>query len=282
MKNVVEYTFEMMGQKYCVVRCETIRKRKYTLAAGSYPWMTYVGCDGVIGNGMTFPALYSQADVSGRRCIFSVGPWWVDGNHSSPGYGYLSLVFLCLLRPDKLQVMLFDPNICYPTMKNMKIRGKIRGANIDLKGSDLVFWFQCYSEKLGKNINYALVGQPLNDKLMDGNINDFELNIDINNYDDWVCLGSCEKKSSLYDDLDIKELQLDKPINMGFILIPVDVKPIWTEERSTDETMNLDFESQWPVDVELLPMGTIAFYELEIDYESYYEIVQANRTLRDR
>lgn len=275
MNNTIESIFQMKDKEYCVVRSDTIQQRKYSLSASKgYPWMTYSGDDKIVGPGTANPALYSKADIFGRQFLFSMGPWWVDGNHSFPGYGYLSLVFLALLRPDKLHGMLFDPSLCYPNMREMKIRGKIRGHNIDLKGADFVFWFQSYSEKTAKNINYALIGKPLNDKITNGEINEFELKIDVEAVDDWVCLGSCSEKNHIYGDLDIKKLDHDKPVDMGFILTPIDVQPHWPDECGELPAMNLSLKHQWPIDISLLPIGSIAIYELEIKYYSQYQILQ--------
>jgi hypothetical protein len=275
MNNDVEYLFEMDGKKYKVVRTGNVLQRTYVLnVPQGFPWLRYSGSKGVCGDGIVDRSLYSVPDTLGRQYLFSTGPWWVDANHSNPGYGYLSLVFFCHLQLDKRAI--FDPNLCYPNMHGMKIRGKIRGHNVDLKGSDLVFWFQCYSEKIAKNVNYALIGQPLNDKLMDGNINEFELNVDIDHYDDWICLGSCHEKRDRYGDLDIRELDLDKPSSMGFILVPIDVKPIWPDECNfrTSMPMNLYAELDWPIDTRSIPTGIIALYELEIDYHSEYQVWQ--------
>jgi len=271
------YRFILDGKAYAVKRSDIPVRKKYNLnASRGFPWMTYTGNDRIAGNGYPLPALYSKEDTLGRRFLFSVGPWWIDANHSSPGYGFLSLVFHCLLRPDqKDQHMCFDLSLCYPDMRNMKIRGKIRGHNVDLKGADFVFWFQCYSKKIEKKVNYALTGQTLNDKILDGKINEFELRVDAENNDDWVCLGSCLDKSSIYGNLPIGKIDLDTPINMGFILIPIDVRPIWSEEYLTTLPINLikeSAQSMWPVKTNLLPEGTIAFYELEIDYYSHYQI----------
>lgn len=276
MSIAAEYFFKLGERNCCVVRSNTLIKRTYNLGmAQGYPWMTYTGADRTTGGGTICPASYALPDKSGSRYLYSTGPWWVDGNHAHPGYGYLSLVFLCLLRPDKLQnIMFFDPNLCYPNMREINIRGKIRGHNVDLKGANLLFWFQCYSERIDKNFNYALIGQPLNDKLLDEKINDFDLNIDVRNTQDWVCLGSCVEKSHLYGELEIGKLDATKPVNMGFILTPMDVKPVWPDECDLSSPMNLKTESLWPIDVNFLPTGTIAIYDLEIDYSSHYKIVE--------
>jgi len=275
MSVAAEYLFKMRGRHYCVVKSDVLLKRTYNLSqAQGYPWMTYAGADRTTGNGNLSPALYTIPDKLGNQYLYSTGPWWVDGNHAPPGYGYLSLVFLCLLRPDKLQNMSFDPHLCYPNMREMNIRGKIRGHSADLKGADLLFWFQCYSEKTEKNINYALIGKPLNEKLLNGKINDFELNVDVENTEDWVCLGSCAEKSHLYGELDLNNLDAAKPLNMGFILTPMDVKPVWPDECDLSSPMNLTTESLWPIDTHSLPTGTIAIYDLEIEYYSQYKILE--------
>ncbi len=275
MKDANEHMIDGLGNKYRVVRVDNIlqRQRTYFLSVSrGSPWLRYSGSKGVCGDGIIDEALYSEPDTLGRQYLFSEGPWWVDANHSNPGYGCLSLVFFCHLRPDR--GLVFDPNLSYPNMRGMKIRGKIRGHNVDLKGADFVFWFQCYSEKIAKNVNYALVGQPLNDKLTDGNINEFELDVDIERYDDWICLGSCHEKSDLYGTLDIRELDLDKPSSMGFILAPIDAKPIWPDECSFKLSRPIILYSQlvWPIDTQSLPVGVIALHELEIDYYSEYQV----------
>ena len=277
MNNNVEYIFDVGGEKYGVVTSDTIQQRRYSLTASKgFPWLTYLGSHGVAGSGVMTYAGYSKGDLFGRRFLFSTSPWWVDANHSHPGYGSLSLVFFAFLRPDhpKMKVIPVNPALCYPNMRNMKICGMIRGQDVDLKGADLVFWFQCYSEKIAKQVNYALVGQPLNDKVMDGKLNDFELNIDIGNKNDWVCLGSCDEKNNLYGFLNINELNCVKPLNMGFILVPVDAKPRWPDECNAISSMDLSMNLNWPIDTAFLPMGTIALYELEIDYFSQYGVVK--------
>ncbi len=60
---------------------------------------------------------------------------------------------------------------------------------------------------------------------------------------------------------------------MGFILVPVDVKPIWPEEGHKVSPINLRLESMWPVDTKTLPTGAIALYELEVDYYSQYQVL---------
>lgn len=271
-----EHFFEFYGKNCCVVSSDTLLKRTYNLNdAQGYPWMVYSGTDRIAGDGYQFPALYSKIDKLGRRFLFSSGPWWIDANHVHPGYGYLSLVFCCRLAPDKAQQgTSFDPNLCYPNLKEMKIRGKIRGCHVDLKGSDFVFWFQCYSDKIKKHVNYALVGQPLNAEVLDGHINDFELDIDIRNPGDWVCLGSCIEKSDRYGSLDINELDTIKPASMGFILTPIDAKPVWADECDLTAPLNLSYESVWPINPQALPIGTIAMYDLVIEYYSRYKIVE--------
>ncbi len=274
MDDITECRFSAGGREYVVKRSDKLLRRTYNMNTfRGHPWMTYSGADRIEGDGIIKPALYSQADSLGRQYLFSTGPWWVDANHSHPGYGYLSLVFIAVLRPDQMREMSFNPNLSYPTMRNMKITGKIRGNNVDLKGADLVFWFQCYSDKIGKKVNYALIGQTLNDKLVNGKVNEFELNIDAPVNDDWVCLGSCIEKSYMYGDLPIEDLDSDKPINMGFVLIPLNVKPIWPDEFSAVSPMNLNPESLWPVDTALLPTGAIALYALDIDYYSNYQVM---------
>lgn len=274
MNETIEYRFSAGRKEYVVKRSDKLLRRTYNMNTfRGHPWMTYSGTDRIEGDGIIKPALYSQADSLGRQYLFSIGPWWVDANHSHPGYGYLSLVFIALLRPDQMQEMSFNPTLSYPTMRNMKIAGKIRGNSIDLKGADLVFWFQCYSDKIGKKVNYALIGQTLNDKLINGKINDFELDIDVSDTNNWICLGSCIEKSYIYGELPIGEVDTDKPINMGFILIPLDVKPIWPDELNSVSPMNLSPDSMWPVDTSLLPAGAIALYELEVDYYSNYQVL---------
>lgn len=275
MNQTPEYHFKLGNKEYTVKKSDTLLRRTYNLdVSRGFPWMTYTGNDRIAGDGCPKPALYSKPDNRGRQYLFSVGPWWVDANHSTPGYGYLSLVFLCLLRPEQIQNMCFDPSLSFPNINGMKIKGKIRGHNVDLKGADFVFWFQCYSEKIGKKVNYAFIGQPLNDEILDGNIRDFELDIDISATDNWVCLGTSIEKSYMYADLPIEMLDTVEPIDMGFILIPVDAKPVWSDEYGAASPLNLSLDSMWPIDAASLPHGAIAIHELEIDYDSYYQVLQ--------
>lgn len=263
-------------KEYKVVKSASVVQRTYSMKTSQgYPWMTYVGTDRTAGFGMIPPAGYSKPDKDGSRFLFSVGPWWVDANQAHPGYGSLSIIFFTYVVPNPpgIKHFLFDPSLCYPNMRNMKIRGNIRGHNVDLRGGDFVFWFQCYSERIGKYLNYACIGQPLNDKLLDGNINHFELNIDIGKGDDWVSLGSCDEKSELYGNLELKELSLDTPLDMGFIIVPIDAKPLWNTECEEILPLDLGIGCRWPVNVDRLPKGTIAIYDLEIEYSSNYEIV---------
>jgi len=278
MERGKEMIFEMFGKKYRFCDYTEPVQKKYSLTASQGdPWLKYIGSDGVAGHGITAKAGFSKTDLKNRRCLFTVGPWWIDANHSHPGYGCLQLIFVASVRTNiKEQTQkYFDPTLLYPTMRNMKITGQIRGQGVDLKGADLVFWFQCYSEKIERNVNYACIGQPLNNKILDGEINYFALNIDIGNVNDWVCLGSCIEKSDMYGDLNISELDLDKPGSMGFILIPVDVKPLWPDEADQLSISEIGLLHAWPPDVTYLPEGIIAFYELEISYEALYGVEEA-------
>lgn len=261
---------------YSVVRSQTTLHRSYSLeSSNGFPWRTYAGTDRISGNGIISSASYSKTDSRGRRFLFSVGPWWLDANHSHPGFGGLSLIFFAFVRqiPGWIGPLSLYPTLLYPNMRGMKIRGKIRGHDVDLKGADLVFWFQCYSRKIGKRVNYACIGQPLNDRLIDGNINEFEMKIDIGTIDDWVCLGSCDEKSDLYGNLDLRELDLDTPDNIGFILAPIEARPLWADECNVASQIDLGLNRTWPIDIGSLPTGAIAMYELEIDYYSNYEII---------
>lgn len=269
--------FEIFGKKFEYCNYPEPVQKQYSLreSQGS-PWLKYLGTDGIAGHGITAKAGYSKPDRKGRQCIFSVGPWWLDTNHAHPGYGCLQLIMVASVRMNinTPSQKLFDPSLLYPTLQNMKINGRIRGTDVDLKGADLVFWFQCYSEKIKKHVNYACVGQPLNEKLTDGKINDFELNIDIGQAQDWVCLGSCIDKNDKYGNLDIRELDLDKPDSIGFIVIPVEVKPLWTEEVDQISVSDIGLMHAWPPDISNLPKGTIAFYDLDISYEARYGLEQ--------
>jgi len=266
-----------IGEKtYSVIRSQTALRRSYSLESSKgFPWRTYAGWDRICGGGIISQASYSKTDSNGRRFLFSVGPWWLDANHSHPGFGSLSLIFFAFVRqiPECVGSIVLDPTLLYPNMRGMKIRAKIRGYDVDLKGADLVFWFQCYSRKIGKRVNYACIGQPLNDRLIDGNINDFEMKIDIGTTDDWVCLGSCDEKIDLYGNLDLQELDLDTPDDMGFVLVPIEARPLWADECNVASQMDLGPNGTWPIDISSLPTGAIAMYELEIDYYSDYEII---------
>jgi len=277
MENNIEQVFFLGDKKCAVIKSNTPLQKTYSLSESQgFPWLTYLGADGVAGSGIMSPPGYSKPDSMGRCFLFSVSPWWVDANHSYPGYGSLHLIFLANLRPvhPTIKGIPFDSSLVHPNMRDMKLRGKIRGHGVDFKGADLVFWFQCYSEKISRSVNYALVGQPLNDKLIDGKINDFEVNVDIGKSEDWVCLGSCDQKSDLYGYLEINDLDLDMPSSMGFILVPVDTKPLWPNECNAVTTIDLGLNNKWPIDPRLLPTGCIALYDLVIDYYTYYDIKQ--------
>ena len=274
-----EQLFQRGNRQYLVRKLDAAVKRKYRLPAGGYPWMTYTGSNNATGSGFVIPALVSQTDKAGRRFLFSSSPWWVDANHAGPGYGYLSLVFFSLLRADYLPEMLFDPGLSYPNMHDMKIRGELRGYNVDLKGADFVFWFQCHSRKIAKNVNYIYTGRTLNHEILNGNVTHFELSIDIADTDRWVCLGSSNEKAQQYGNLPVDELDPVRPIDMGFILAPLDARPVWPADYRAVSPLNIISESVvsvWPLDTDSLPGGTIALFNLEIEYFSQYQVFAVN------
>ena len=142
-------TFKKGEKTFRVDKSWSVVQRRYSLSESKgYPWIKYSGSNVAQGDGIVSIADYSRADINERRFLYSNGPWWVDANHSHPGFGSLSIIFFAFVKAMAIkgEYCPIEPTLAYPDMRKMKISGKIRGYNVDLKGADLVFWFQCYSE----------------------------------------------------------------------------------------------------------------------------------------
>lgn len=274
-------TFEHNQRRYQLFYSDVPIRRCYRLTHASRNWLCYSGAHGFYGMGMAAPVPLSMPDQQGRRFRFSVGPWLVDPNHAAPGYGDLNLIFFTALDPTEPsnKNLPLDGELICPSLRDMKIRGAIRGANVELKGGDLLFWFQCYSSKLKKRLNYALTEQPLNRFVASGEVTPFSLDIDIGAVDQWTSLGSSAERSDLYADLPIESLDNERVINCGFIIAPISVLPLFPDEIVSDgpkakviSSLDLSWQAAWPMDPSLLPTGCIALYELEIEHNSHYRV----------
>jgi len=269
----IDSTFSRHNQHFRLLKSLTPQKRRYSLAKSpTRSWFSYRGAHGQTGQSIRAAVPLSKRASNGRSFLFSNGPWWIDPNHAHPGYGSLHLIFFTPVDPmhTSNHELPIDAHFIYPNMQSMTIQGALRGDHINLQGSDLLFWFQCYSKKINRYVNYALIDQPLNKHLLCGELSLFSLTVDIRQKDQWVCLGSSTERSDLYGDLPISELELDKVINCGFILTPIELQPIWQAEADNLSLVELAYESKWPINTDLLPTGCIALYDLQIDYDSHY------------
>jgi len=238
-------------------------------------WFTYTSNLGYFGQPQISAAITTY-DNKGQKTLFSTGPWWVDSNHVEPGMetGNLSLLFILTATPQPPWTRAFCPQICYPQLHGMKIQGSLRGANIDLKGAELVFWCQFKNPDTQMNYNYVLSGQPLTQYLLSGETEDFELNLDCFDDAQWTALGACERKKHLYQKGSIREsISNCDIVNMGFIVSPFPLNYIWQDKKPEQALEQINQTGDyWPVDTSQLPQGTVALSKLKITFNTEYEV----------
>jgi len=267
-------TLECLNQVFEITESSELGHRRYKLDADHHPWLNYFGNDGGSARDPHVALPHNGHD----NALISVSPWSIDGNHADPGYGYLSLVLLAYTNTvQKPEGVIFHPNLALPNMQNMRIKGKLRGVDINSAGAELVFWFQMPNKAGNKAINYACIKQPITHLLMTGQEETFEINLDIRDFDQWVCLGSCKEKEEVYDTVDPQDIvsELDagiSPYNMGFVFLGYQPQALISDQVPKLSPMDFCFPCRWPVDPDSIPQGTIFWYDIEIDYHSYYTV----------
>jgi len=149
-------------------------------------------------------------------------PWWLDPNHAPPGAGYLSLLTWIYLDA--------GPGTSTEHLKEIDLRGAtlrlaIRIHNLDLKGGQLVFWFQTAMPD-GRSVNYVYTGMPLSSRLIhpdELNLIEVELSSDAAV---WTCLGSAEDRTDTYGCIPLAEAISRVDYDFGLIIFPVDASPL--------------------------------------------------------
>jgi hypothetical protein len=263
-----------MSQNARVVLNDQLTEKVASAHESPIKWCSYIGSEGVLGSGHV-SQLLATTDVNGEPFTLSTGPWWIDANHASDYERHLSLIFFSSVNPILQGNFPCNPHLLLPALETIHFDGQIKTDNLDLKGAEIVFWFQARHKKTQQSQNYALTGYPV--KLAkQQNWTDFKLKIDFRETQAWTSLGSHPSKSNAYLDLPIESIEDNFEIlSIGLILYPLKFRFLWPElmPQSCD-AINLisDQAVHWPVDSRTLPSGTIAIRREHITYSSYYAL----------
>jgi len=234
-------------------------------------WNTYVGTTGTQGAGIINQAAMVK-NVKNENLMHSTGPWWIDGNHSINGDGFLSLPFVLCTMPNNWNKMKLSPNFIFPLINTMKVRGKVKGIDINLKGAEFVFWYQYLDPTENKYINVINDKQPIK---LQNDWYDFEVEVNLDDTSNLSFLPNSPEKELLYTD---KFTLPSKPVfaeSLGFVLYPYKVNHILQDEQpeALISTVNIPERYEniqrihtWPIDTTTLPTGTILMKNLEIEY----------------
>ncbi len=149
-------------------------------------------------------------------------PWWLDNNHAPPGAGYLSLLTWLYLggindAPTE--------NLKELDLRDAILRVALRVEDLDLKGGQLVFWFQTLMDD-GRYANFAYTGEPLNLLLHRRDArNRIEVTLDPDEAR-WTCLGTSQSRGDTYGCMPLADAMGKVNTDFGFIIFPVDGSPL--------------------------------------------------------
>jgi hypothetical protein len=193
---------------------------------------------------------WSQTGGRSGGYIFSDGPWWLDTNHGPPG-GPADLNIVAWTWSWRLIPNAHDHLIDF---RNSRVSMWIRGEDVDLKGSHLVFWIQSRLRNSAKSANYAYTSKPLDAALNGGEWT--QLSFDLpNNESDWTCLGTTAAKEDTYTCTGLNEALGDVTTDFGLILYPLNFRPSLAPEDAA-------FPDRWQGS----PRGRISLDDFELQY----------------
>lgn len=147
-------------------------------------------------------------------------PWWLDNNHAPPGAGYLNLLaFTYMGKPTGPA----DPTSALDLTNGLFVIS-MKTENLDLKGAQLLFWFQVVSPN-GKYTNYALIGAPIyqGSSVMQSN----QIYVYLpNDSKMWQCLGSSDARSDTYGcSISFQDAIKNVNNDFGLIIMPTQSDP---------------------------------------------------------
>jgi len=158
-------------------------------------------------------------EEDGNGYVESYPPWWLDPNHRPPGgYGYLMLLGWTQMKLWNLCVGMESYTI---DLTNGLLEFNMYVDDLDLKGANVVFWFQTnvdFDAPYGKYVNFALTAYPIESFVVEGAWTNVALPLDPSE-DDWTCMGAAA--GTRYGCAPIDEAMRDVNTNFGFIIIPI-------------------------------------------------------------
>lgn len=181
-------------------------------------WLTY-------RKGSTIcESLLDRKDSLGVEFVRSTGPWWTDGNHASPGLGYLHLLAFAYHENWSEDGVIpgLEPGAPLDLRDALiSVRWRPNGLNLP-RGVRLYFWFQTkIPSAAGSNarfVNYLYVGQELKANTADGGSwtqTSIQLDSDERHY---ACLGSNIHRTETYScELPPRLALRDWNVNLGIV-----------------------------------------------------------------
>lgn len=194
-------------------------------------WQTWHGNS---NDPVTYDPVEVTADGVMRSTSLYPALWAVDRNHGEPGgLGDLNMVLHVCLQGNKYGCTSNAPNM---DLRDAKLRARIRfkccegeynsygvlhtGPQSQSK-TRLVWWFQSWNASIGKYVNMAAIGTPLDDDWNNGEWQTVEIAPQLN---DWTCLGAKNDphNSAMYGCDPTNNVIGNADIGTGLIYFPVD------------------------------------------------------------
>lgn len=193
-------------------------------------------------------------------------PWGIDYNHSSPGAGYLHLLYVLTtgseFSPDFGGQNHFVRGGYSTNLTNANFSVRLRGQ-MDLKGTRALLLVQTAVPRENPRVipNMVLKAQPLT---ITKDWSEQTLHL-VPEEDQWLCMGTRGEgaMSELYGCAPIKEVLKDVNVNLILVLFGLDVVPA---KPFQGDPYRLRAGKDYAVDQSRLPSGFVLLDSVRIDY----------------